>query len=377
MQSNIDNKSEIWFTYNQKRYKVKEKSRRFTWVEKYCPPKKFFEWSDNPETWDWKNCDVSVVGMKDNKVRLVVRRQKILARTSHLAGNKIKLMLGLVITKVERPKFDYYHEPPEDNVENKTYGPDKGRWYIKLTNLNEEESESNITDCYLWYWSENENTVDQKIQKIYDELILKQGKPIPNEKIFDVKTDHSDKIFPVIYQSRVDALENYIRRIYWSKKGNEIEFSIVFNDEELRRFWFLDCIYRPYRRWKYGRVKDLESFITNVENEKPTEFQFPGIYSDDYTLKDDTIHEDRTWFWAKVPKHDIKYYYSNTNHPIVFVNTSNHAMAEHDTNHQFWKWEYAAWEEDSPLLTGEKSKKDVDQMLKDEAEKIISKNKIR
>ena len=25
---------------------------------------------------------------------------------------------------------------------------------------------------------------------------------------------------------------------------------------------------------------------------------------------------------------------------MVFVNTSNHAMAEHDANHELWKWEY-------------------------------------
>ena len=32
-----------------------------------------------------------------------------------------------------------------------------------------------------------------------------------------------------------------------------------------------------------------------------------------------------------------KIYVANFKHPIIFVNTANHAMAEHDANFTLWK----------------------------------------
>ena len=57
-------------------------------------------------------------------------------------------------------------------------------------------------------------------------------------------------------------------------------------------------------------------------------------------IQKDDIHEDKPDPNGNVPIHDIKYYFANTKHPIVFINTSNHAMAEFDTNKRLWKWEY-------------------------------------
>jgi hypothetical protein len=39
-----------------------------------------------------------------------------------------------------------------------------------------------------------------------------------------------------------------------------------------------------------------------------------------------------------LPGVSVKYYFMDWNHPVVFFNTSNHAMAEHDTNDRVWKW---------------------------------------
>ena len=59
----------------------------------------------------------------------------------------------------------------------------------------------------------------------------------------------------------------------------------------------------------------------------------------------------------------IKYYFNNENHPIVFINTANHAMSCHDTNHRLWKWEYIPWEIDSAIVYDEKSRDKVDRFF--------------
>jgi hypothetical protein len=49
-------------------------------------------------------------------------------------------------------------------------------------------------------------------------------------------------------------------------------------------------------------------------------------------------------------------------HPIVFINTSNHAMSESDNNHDLWKWEYIQFmnSRKRPFKFGTKSRKDID-----------------
>jgi hypothetical protein len=84
-------------------------------------------------------------------------------------------------------------------------------------------------------------------------------------------------------------------------------------------------------------------------------FIFQKIYSDKHDLKYDTIHGDK-----EITYRPIKYYFNNRKHPIVFINTSNHAMAEYDNNHQIWKWEYVPWVRRAPIKFGTKSRKELD-----------------
>ena len=51
-------------------------------------------------------------------------------------------------------------------------------------------------------------------------------------------------------------------------------------------------------------------------------------------------------------------------HPVVFVNTSNHAVVEDDANSRLWKWEYVSWENDGPVVSGSKSRKDIESEFK-------------
>ena len=76
------------------------------------------------------------------------------------------------------------------------------------------------------------------------------------------------------------------------------------------------------------------------------EFVFKGIHSGDDDIQSDTTHGDKKewWeFWKKIER-PIKFYYSNTKYPKVFVNTSNHALGEKYNNPNLWKWEYVTWE---------------------------------
>jgi hypothetical protein len=44
----------------------------------------------------------------------------------------------------------------------------------------------------------------------------------------------------------------------------------------------------------------------------------------------------------------------------VFINTSNHAMAEHDANRTLWKWEYVPGVMDSPISLGSKRRAEIE-----------------
>jgi hypothetical protein len=56
-------------------------------------------------------------------------------------------------------------------------------------------------------------------------------------------------------------------------------------------------------------------------------------------------------------------------HPIIFINTANHAIAELDNNQTLWKWEFVAWKPDSPIVYGNKSRKDIEELVKNLDEK--------
>jgi len=356
--------SGIWFSYKQRRYYAKEVPKQFLWIKSIMPQNTLFKWSDEPEIWDWQNCHFSIVGMDKDRVRVVARRQKVLDRTDNHSGDKIWLMLGVITTDVTEIQPEDYNEPVEHNPPNRALGPPIKRWAFHMTIENSGDQETYITDATIWCKS-NAPEPPRELTELHDSIVKSKGIP-KDSNTFDVYTDHEEKIFPVIYQPRVDAHNNYVRSIFWHTKENEIEFSIVFNDEELNNAWFFDFIYRHIRRWIYGRIKDLESFSVILDNQKPVSLRFPGIYSNNDDLKNDMTHGDKESFWKKAPTHNIKYFYADTNHPIIFVNTSNHAMAEYDNNPQFWKWEYAGWETDTPLIVGGGSKEATDAMLKEQ-----------
>lgn len=150
-----------------------------------------------------------------------------------------------------------------------------------------------------------------------------------------------------------------MREINVNSDSGKHEVTLVFEGEELRKHVIFDLLYRAFRwRWYY-RTKDIETFYADMNSEY---FTFPGIYSDDGTLFDDNIHEDKD---EPIEKREIRYHYQDNNHPIVFVNTSNHALAPHDNNHDFWKLEYIPWSKNRSVKVGTKTKKQTEAHYKE------------
>ena len=58
---------------------------------------------------------------------------------------------------------------------------------------------------------------------------------------------------------------------------------------------------------------------------------------------------------------DAKYYFQDNNHPVIFVNTSNHTLAPHDNNRDLWKCEYVPWAKNSPVKLGTMTREEVGQ----------------
>jgi hypothetical protein len=55
----------------------------------------------------------------------------------------------------------------------------------------------------------------------------------------------------------------------------------------------------------------------------------------------------------------------NRNHPVIFVNTANHALNGNDANRRIWKWEYIPWlKEAAPIIFGKKTREEINSEFK-------------
>lgn len=337
--------SPIWFSHRESRYDAELKDEQ-----------RVFSWSDSSEIWDWDNCTVSLVNLPGNQIRVVVRSTNIVKSKYKKRDVELRYMLGFDVSSIREPKIEDYNEPPKENVRNKVHGRPRPRWVIQLND-----------NYWIWEWAEQGRGVESgTVYKIYQTIKKKAQAPgLSKSNVFDVATHDDARIIPVIYQPAIDSWKNFIREVHCHRRGsNELEITVLFNNEQLREHAVLNRAYEWFRGLVYGREIDVESFMITLDNGVAKNFKFPGIYSDGNDIQQDDVHEDKPDSNSNVPQRKIKYYFSNTKHPIVFVNTSNHAMAEHDTNHRLWKWEYIAWEKNSPIVYGEKSRKQIDRSFK-------------
>ena len=94
-------------------------------------------------------------------------------------------------------------------------------------------------------------------------------------------------------------MKNFIREIHCSTKDatnekKDVEVTIVFNNEELRKHKTLNKIYEHVRLIKYGRLRDIEGFVMMADSSDGNfnGLRFNGIYSGKNNLEEDTIHGD-------------------------------------------------------------------------------------
>jgi hypothetical protein len=384
----------VWFSHLEKEFQVAD-----------IGLKKVFQWKENEprKMWDWDNCTVNRAKVLSNgKVRLVIRSKT--NRNSDYMGRipvELRYMLGIDITSVCEP----YSEPYELASSKRKKLPlsakkrSHERWVCKL-------------DEKYWIWQWAKEGVDIKSSQVY--LLYEDIKSFlqeahsaknsysdstrsGNNGIFKIYLDERvDEIIPVIYQPAIDSLNNFVREVHCAKivgddSSVSVEVSLLFNNEELRRHKYLNRIYSKIRLVLYGRTRDIETFkihlvrnkddksqnstihdnVMNEEDSIQSEnknnnknskrnrnnyFVFEGIYSGQYNIEYDTIHLDK----PPAQKRSIQYYFLDYCHPIIFINTANHAMSEHDNNHDLWKWEYVPWVKKAPIKLGLKSRKDMD-----------------
>jgi len=333
-----------------------------------------FRWTEEQRTWDWNNLTtVDLVRRKDGTNRLVLRRiEDIHTKNGRPDVSEeegydanLRYMLGIDIkAEPDDIECDYYTARVFDHYKNcwNLIGPKK-RFSFKIGE-----------DAWLWQWADEkcetasdtgyvtDGTTIGMIHKYIKDTMSATALVYTNKFNLDVDPHHECN--PVVYQPAVDGMKNFIREIHCSTKNEmdekkEVEVTLVFNNEELRKHKILNKIYERVRLVKYGRLRDIESFVilADSDDNKANGLRFTNIYSGSNNLEEDTIHGDAI---GDLPPHRVKYYAADYKHPVIFINTSNHAMAEHDTNPGLWKWEYVPWVEDRPFESDEKSRKEVD-----------------
>ncbi|PJZ66310.1 hypothetical protein EHQ27_08470 [Leptospira wolffii] len=108
-------------------------------------------------------------------------------------------------------------------------------------------------------------------------------------------------------------------------QGSELQISLVFRDEIHPNSW-KDFFYRIYRRFRYGRTYDIESFRLKLDpNGKPVSLELANVYSGDQIfLQDPVEHFDKILSSSQMKeKNSI---------PILYSNTWNHMFGEKDNN---------------------------------------------
>ncbi|MDH3279312.1 MAG: hypothetical protein OEM17_03995 [Nitrosopumilus sp.] len=301
------------FSYRQEIYDEVKESKRY-----------YLSWRNKERVWDYKNCSVKVIGMNDNKARIIVRRKKSGYSKFMKSDFEVNLMIGFIASNVRKEMI--------------------GHRDILIFDL--EQSNDNhhreLKDVKIWSDYEHET------EDLYNTILQERNNGSSTKIIEADYLERSNSMIPVIYQPKIDAWENFLREIHIHKENDgSFQITLVFQDEILRMHGILDGIYRYIRLLKYKRTVDIETFSFN-----DNEFFFDNIYSGKSNLFEDTIHNQKTI--------SVKYHFQDTNHPVIFVNTSNHALAPHDNNHDLWKWEYVPWSEKIPIKLGNKSRQEVE-----------------
>lgn len=302
------------FSYVQEEYDEKKEHKRY-----------YLSWKNQERVWNYHNCNITVVGMDNNRARIVVRRKKAGYSSFVKSDFEMNLMMGFIATNVRKEEKNYKSVLVFD-IEQST-----------------DKYHRDLKDVCIW--SDYEHETDD----LYNKILQKQNNELSGNIFESDFLERHDSMVPVIYQPRIDAWENFLREVHVFKENEDsFQITLVFQDEMLRKHGILNGIYRYIRLLKYKRILDIETFSFS-----DNQFFFNDIYSGDSNLFEDTIHNQ-----ARI---SAKYYFQDKNHPVIFVNTSNHALAPHDNNHDIWKWEYVPWSHKTPIKLGNKTRQEIEE----------------
>lgn len=323
--------------------------------------------------WHWNNCKISFDKNSDDTIRFMIKRTKniFLDNNTKLRWDKKNRHQGSKLNKYTLHYLIHFdvkvsllpNEVGEEIIEEQLFGKKgigdkRDCWVLYLDGQHK-----------IWLWKDVNNQAKNIMTKILDSIKLEAAKIKENRRHTSTVDTQKEQvklisnILPVIYHPARDLsgehVRNYIQEIHLaqSKDNNKLLVTIVYNDERLRENAWLDRIYRIFRKLRYGRTFDVESFSIVLEDGFPAKFDFPDIYSGDNKLEKDSVHCNKC---ATM----IEHYFSNNRYePVVFINTSNHAMAGIDNNSNKWKIEYRLWEEQCPVYMGTDTRCEIEKYL--------------
>jgi len=123
---------------------------------------------------------------------------------------------------------------------------------------------------------------------------------------------------------------NPIERVYLKEHiegiNSILEVTVVFKDED-QPFFFFDAVYDLYRRFRFHRKKDIETFYIQMGDagKRVESIDFGDAYS-----KDQRFHKGFVTHYHEVVSGDrIE---MKGERPVVYINTWNHLFSEKDTN---------------------------------------------
>jgi hypothetical protein len=312
---------------------------------------------------DWDNCTVEIAErLANGNVRFMIR-SKTNRNSDYMGGIPVQLRFMIMIdvepSTISEPHTEVNYQLSASERKNLPKSAREiihDRWVFKLGDKGE-----------IWEWthagieirSSRLFRLHQEIRKFLD-ASGQMSITMIEKNIIRVPVNKLDEVIPVVYQPAVDSLSNFLRELHCAKKINydgsiDVEVTMLFNNEQLRKFKLADGFYRWLRKLLYGRLIDIETFRIHFVKDKldANYFAFEGIY--------DTIHLDKP---PNVPHRSIEYYFSDQFHAMIFVNTSNHALAGHDNNWNLWKWEYVSWIRGAPIVYGTSSRKELEKSYK-------------
>ena len=168
----------FYFSYRQEIYDEVRESKRY-----------YLAWKNQERVWTYRNCFATVIGMDNNKVRVVMRRKKSGHSKFMQSDFEINLMMGIVVLNVQK-------------------GSDGNKTILVF---DVEQSNDNVhrdlKDVQIWSDHEHE------IEDLYNEITQKMNNEQDTKIIESDYAERNNSFVPVIYQPRIDAWKNFLREI--------------------------------------------------------------------------------------------------------------------------------------------------------------------